>query len=530
MGKRKLEDEFSVVVVTTDMDKDKNQQKTVVLEDEREGKDEMNLVELPFALISDRNSKKISTIERRWAVQGKKGRTKNCYEIITGSNKQGLPTFQAERVTIAALALTFRKQAKDPKIYTTQYEMCSLLHWPYTSQYRKLLRNMFSLLKGITVETNHFYNAKTGKHEWAVFGIIDNAHFSPEEGYFKWNEDFWNALQLGHIKQLDIGIYFSLKRNLSMRLFRYADRHIYNGRGHEIDLKRLCLDKLLMMGDYQGTKHLIRELQPAIDEINGIEQDGCRMMRISIGKSKNTPSGHKVTFEKARKSRQIVAEVLDGISEQGTGETAPEAQISPSGGPSDTNTGLIDQLIARDISKTTARKLVREHCSSVVRHLEVFDFLMQKEGNAIEKPAGYLRRMIEEEWFLDKDPEGFTSRAEQDQRQRDREVVEKKLLAEYQQELEAALQNLEQLMQLPFKDQVTQQLESWKQFVIGYQKGKAPSEKMTAKREAELIKELEGRSREDRIGFKRAEIIQKYQTQAQKQGIGDINFRITEEV
>ncbi len=521
------DEEFSVVVVSMKNEKNniKNAQRTIVLktEPERQGKDELNLVELPFALVGNRNSGQIKTIKKQWSGQDKFGKPKECYLTLTGSDDRGLPTFQAEMVALAAIELTFKKQLDAPVIHTTQYEMCQLLGWPYTSQYRKLLRDMLALLKGITIETNHFYDAETGEHKWAVFGIIESAVFGAGEGFFKWNDILFESLKHGNIKSLDTGIYFSLKRNLSKRLFRYADRHVYNGQKHEIDLKRLCFDKLLMIGKYRGIKNLIRKIQPAIDEINGIEKNGHRLMQISVDKSKNTPSGYKVIFEKAKKSRQHAISAPDGIKEQGTGERPPEAQISRSGGLPDANQALADQLISRGISKTTAQKLIQERPSSVVRHLEIFDFLMAKGENSIENPAGYLRRMIEEEWFLEKAPEGFVSKAEQESRRRDREAAEQKLLVAYQQDLGQALKDLDQLIQLPLKDQVARQLESWKEFVRGY-KGSEPSETMIIKRETELIQELGQLTREQRIDRETQRVKQVWIEKARKQGIEDISL------
>lgn len=519
MRKTRIEDEFSVVVVTADMNKEKNQQKTVILEDEREGKDEMNLVELPFALISNRNSQKVSTIERRWAIQEKNGKTKNCYEIITGSNKRGLPTFQAEQVTIAALALTFRKQAKDPKIRTTQYEMCSLLHWPYTSQYRKQLRDMFSLLKGITIETNHFYNAKTGKHEWAVFGIMDNAHFSQEEGYFKWNEDFWNALQLGHIKQLDTGIYFSLKRNLSKRLFRYADRHIYNGRGHEIDLKRLCYDKLLMMGAYHGTSGLIQKLQPAIDEINGVEQNGFQLMQISIAKSKNTPSGKKVVFEKARKSRQSASEALGSILEQGSAETAPEANFEALEAVSadDQTTKLTSLLIERGVRPKPAADLVKTYPHRIEQKIEEYDWIKMHEPKRIKKwvkgdAPGFLVDSIKENYDS---PSAFVSLAELEERARVKKQAEQELVAEYLTQKEQVIGDIDATMKLSDEQRVKPMLGAWETTQRKLRKAPTPEEKK--KRQARYIKNLP--SREKMIDQGLRDLRMKFEQRAAEQGI-----------
>jgi len=496
-----------------------------------EGRDEMNLIELPFALVSYRNKQGIKTIKHRWVGQDENGAPKQFYKIVTGSDQWGLPTFQAEEVLIAALELSYRKDFEHRKIHTNKYELLSLMNWPTKgSHYRKLLIEVFNQLLGVTIATNHFWDNTKQRYAETGFHILETYRFYDDEqkrqkgergqlglpiGYFTWSEELWKSLQSGFIKRLDTSVYFSLKSNLARRLYRYADKHLYQG-GIEIDLFSLAFDKLVMRGNYKYPSKVIEKLKPAINELNN-----RKLVSIRIVESK-TPSGRKVVI-KPLMPRQRVADALDGISKQGTGETAPQAQISPSGGHSDTDQTLTDQLISRGISKGTAKKLVQEHGNHIVRSIEILDFLMENEKENITNPAGYLRRMIEEEWFLDKPPEGFVSKAEKEQRRRDREATEKKLMIAYQQDLGQALKDLDQLMALPLKDQVARQLESWKEFVRGY-KGSDPSETMIAKREAELIEELEGKSREDRIASKRVEIIQQYKTLAEQQGIRDINF------
>ena len=534
MKRRPLSQNF---VVVESMETEKTNKKTlrnkIVIESPESitGRDEMNLIELPFCLVSYRNSSNIKTLKSKWIGQDEKGNKREFYNIITSTDEFGLPTFRGEEVIIATLGITSQQGFQNPQVHTTKREMLSLMRWPIQGHYFKLLTETLHQIEGVLIASNHFWDMEGKVYKEKSFHILEGHEFfdtsrrkkgANPKGYIRWNTDFWEFMQKGFIKPLNTEIYFSLPSNLQRRLYRYADKHLYNG-GIEIDLYDLAFHKLAMVG-YQRRAEVKRRVQDAVDGLNS-----RGLTKACIAESK-TRSGYKVVLAGPKKSLQRAADAPDDISEQGSAEKPPEAQISPSEGPSDTDQGLTDQLIARGIGKTTAQNLVKERRPSVVRHLEVFDFLMAKGENGIEKPAGYLRKMIEEDWFLDKDPEGFISKAEQKQRQLDREVAEKKLLTAYQQDLDHELKDLELLMALPLKEQVARQLESWKKFVTGYQKGKPPSERMIAKREAELIKELESQSREQRVAFKRAEVIQQYQTLAQKQGIGDINFHTSEEV
>ena len=424
MSTRASTDEFSVVVVSMKNKEEefKSEDHTVVLtseQDDRQGKDELNIVELPFALISNRNAKQIKTLKKQWTGQDRVGKSKQCYQTITGSDNRGLPTFQAEMVAIAAMELTFKKPLDASVVNTTQYEMCQLLGWPYTNRYRKLLRSMFALLTGLTVETNHFYNSETGEHEWAVFGVIDNAQFGSGKGFFKWNDVLFKSFKRGNIKSLDTQAYFSLKRNLAKRLFRYADRHVYNGQKHEIDLKRLCYDKLLMLGEYQGVRHLVREIEPAIDEVNKLQKDGVRLFGITMTRSKTTASGFKVVFRRPRKRAQRAQEDEKGDETQEKAEKAPETENMPSEGTSEANQELVDRLVAYKLSENVAKRFVQDKPEIVEHQLAVMDFMLSNPDHRIKNPAGRLRKAIQEEWF--EEPKGFLSKEQREHQERDKQ-------------------------------------------------------------------------------------------------------------
>jgi len=536
MSNQSLNEEFSVVVVSmkNEEEKIKNPDRTVILDseqDERQGKDELNIVELPFALISNRNSKQIKTIKKQWKGQDKLGKSKQCYQTITGSNDKGLPTFQAEMVAIAAMELTFKNQLNAPVVNTTQYEMCKLLGWPYTSQYRKLLRDMFALLKGLTIETNHFYNPKTGEHEWAVFGIIDNAQFGSREGFFKWNDVFFQSLKHGNIKSLDTQIYFSLKRNLSKRLFRYADRHVYKGQKHEIDLNRLCYDKLLMLGKYQGAKHLIRKIQPAIDEINELEKDGVKLFEIEIVKSKTTVSGLKLVFSRPLKSRQSVAAALEGISQQGSSKTTPEANFeAPEGHSADSQTTQLAQmLIERGIRPRPAGELAKKFPDRIPHAVEVFDFLCSQPDNQIKSKPAFLRKAVEEHWFRDASslPEGFVSKEEQEDERRSREQARQDLRVEYRQAQAKVKAEVGDWADLSPEQRISGRLDLW---IMEFRRrhGKNPSEDEERRRSEKYIQELP--TQEQMLTNQLNDLRRQFEQKAKEQGIEDIHFHATEEV
>jgi len=285
----------------------------------RIGKDEMNLVEIPFTLLTARNPKGLKTIERKWISKGADGKEKKFSKIITGSDKWGLPTFIGEEVYLACMELSYRQGFESRTIYTSKRQILELMGWGGGGLDYKRLIKAFNQLLGITITTNAFWDNEQKKYIEIGFGIVDDYMFFEDEkrksrygqdplplGNFNWNEKFFNnTIKKGNIKTLDIAFYFSLKSYTSKRLYRFADKKLYNQHSFELDLFRLAFEKMEMVGRaYKYPSKIIQNLKPAIAELK--ERD---IFDIQI-KPSSTPSGHKVCFHRIIKSQIAVPEQL----------------------------------------------------------------------------------------------------------------------------------------------------------------------------------------------------------------------------
>jgi len=487
-----------------------------------EGRDEMNLVELPFSLVSYRNTQNIKTIESRWQGKGEDGKVRDFYKIVTGSDKWGLPTFQAEELLIAALELTYRQGFKERKVPTTKYELMALMKWPDTGQYRDALINTFGQIVGTTIASNHFWDQKKKAYAEVSFHIIDEYRFYEDEqkrkkgdkgqlnlpfSYFIWGKTFWDSLDSGYIKRLDTATYFSLKSNLSRRLYRFADKHL-NNRGIEVDLFHLAFDKLVMTGNYKYPSQVIRELQRAIDELKA-----RKLASIRIVKSK-TESGYKVAVEmvaggsqQVRKPQNSIRRQVGDASKGRTGEGSPEA----SNGGQD----LIKRLKAYGVvanQVTGPEELIRDYgVEEVAKRVVLCDYLVKK-GKPPLSP-----QLIVDSLRKGYIPDPYHEMAAEQERQANREAREQALLEEWKHRQAEAQEKVKEWAALPPEKRIDfGRLDFW-ETSFRLRRRRNPTKEEKAAQVAKMIAELPGR--EEKLEQLLRDIRSKLEAKAREQGI-----------
>ena len=486
-----------------------------------EGRDEMNLVELPFSLVSYRNAQNIKTIESRWKGKGEDGKVRDFYKIVTGSDKWGLPTFQAEELLIAALELTYRQGFKERKVHTTKYELMSLMRWSNTGQYRSTLLNTFGQIVGTTIATNHFWDQKKKRYAEVSFHIIDEYRFYEDQqkrkredkgqlslpfSFFIWGKTFWDSLDSGYIKHLDTATYFSLKSNLSRRLYRFADKHL-NNRGIEIDLFNLVFDKLVMMGNYKYPSQVIRELQRAIDELKA-----RNIAAIRIVKSR-TPSGYKVVIG-GIEGRQQAQRPLNGIRRQA--DNASKGRTARgSSEASDGAQDLIERLKAYGVAAnqvTGPEELIRDYgVEEVSKRVALCDYLVKKGKDPLSPQLivdslrkGYL-------------PDPYHEIAAEQERQADREAHEQALLAEWQRRQKEAQAQVKEWANLPPEKRIDfGRLDFW-ETSFRLRRRRNPTKEEKAAQVAKMIADLP--SREEKLEQLLRDIRSELEAKAREQGI-----------
>ena len=243
----------------------------------RVGKDEMNLIEHPFAALWQKEPGD-SVIFYQWtAHHPDTGRELPASWMVAGSAEFGLPTPSDERVYLVLMELTREAGFEEPRVYFSRYDIIQRLGWPNTAQYYRMLQGAFDRLKGVVISAkNAFWNLKTRSYRNTAFNILDMYDINAEAlgrksarslelplSYFEWSEVMFDSFQGGYIRTLDLDFALSLSGDIALRLYRYLDKKAYDGRASfEIDLFSLCIGHLGMKPSPYASKLKERLARP----------------------------------------------------------------------------------------------------------------------------------------------------------------------------------------------------------------------------------------------------------------------------
>ena len=207
----------------------------------RDGRDEMNLVEFPFATLSERSGEskvlefQVDDYDR---VAGKPVIRKLT---VTGDAKYGLPTAKDEEVYLALLQVTkLHTDFSDPKVYFTRSELIKLMGWKNRDWSYHRIATALCRLTGVRLFYENAWrdNTKRRFRSQGGFGLLDSFEIrdgrvrSPDGdeterlSEFRWNSVIFESFQSGYLKKLD----YSKVRELgaiARRMYRYLDKHFH---------------------------------------------------------------------------------------------------------------------------------------------------------------------------------------------------------------------------------------------------------------------------------------------------------------
>jgi hypothetical protein len=351
--------------------------RVVRLESFRDGRDEMNLAELPLAAVSSRflDGRKTVVFEDQAWDEGRREFVPRKL-TISGSDRYGLPTAKDDDVLLACIQLTSLGNFHSREVEFSRYELLKLLRWKdETKNYRRVSSSL-RRWKGVTVYSDRaFYDH--GRKSWVNrdFGILDNLYIyqreeregvrAPASSWLAWNEVLFESFRSGYLKRLDWDLYCRLADPVAKRLYRLLDKRFYHRDRVVFDLEDLAFNKVRVSRGYNAaqTKRAlmngIRELE-ALWELRAMEPEK-RFSRLGPGK-------WEVVFE--RKAKRKRAEVKE-------------------------ESGLVKELVGRGVSTRVADKLVsKEPEEKVRRMIRLFDWLAQ---HGQKKGAGFLVASIKNE-------------------------------------------------------------------------------------------------------------------------------------
>ncbi len=367
---------------------------------ERYGRDEMNLVEFPFALLADRAPQNLELLRFSDTIQGPKGKRVKRTWTVRGSEGLGLPTPFEEALYVVLMELTQEQGFESRKVHFTRYELARRLGMPDKGQTYPRLKQGLQRLLGTQIDAeNAFWDSTTRQYASVGFHLIDDYELYEEPAGRKpkgfrslarssvtWNEVLFESMKRGYVKRLDVRLFLSLSSNVARRLYRYLDKKRYKAadgsrsKTHfSIGLEKLAITHLGLTR--QPPAHLKRHLDRAHQEL---------LRRRFL---------EAVEYQPGRDGKEKVVYTfgLRSASEPEPPLALPEGVTPPPEVPTDPQEAelklLVDALLERGMGKIVARRLVREHPEEVRRQLE---YLPHAEVKST--PAAYLRKAIEEGW------------------------------------------------------------------------------------------------------------------------------------
>lgn len=363
----------------------------------KNGRDEMNLVEFPFALLSTRTNPDVKTIEISKQGTNRKGELVEQKWTVTGSDKFGLPTIVGEEVYIVLMALTHQDGFKSQEISFKASEALRQLGWRLDGQSYWRLRKALRVLSGVNIYAqNLFYDNKLKDYiTEKKFSIIANYDWYGDEDKtikINWDKFLWTSFKNNYIKAIDTDFYFSLSSAIAQRLYRILDKRFYRKSKVEFDLRELAFDHLTMSKKYDGGQ-IKRKLTPAIEELITSGYLNSYEYQPPKGRTK------KVIFYKGKATRPTLE------------KTEPQTQAGDS-----STTNLVHQLVRYGIPESVAKELTEKHPERIEMQIKYHEYRLQKHADKVaQNPPGFLRKAIEGDWTA---PADYSSPEEQEQRQK----------------------------------------------------------------------------------------------------------------
>jgi hypothetical protein len=371
------------------------------------GKDEMNLAEFPFTLLSNRISTSTETIEFSDIITGKGGKSISREWIVTGNNKFGLPLACDEELYVAMMKLTKDNGLKDRKVNFTRYKLIKTLGWSNQGKNYARIEEGLKRLKGVSIYAkNAFWDNEAKLYVTVSFGIIDNLNLYDEQpgrssksiplSYFSWNEVLFNSFNAGFIKNLDVDFYFSLDGSISKRLYRFLDKNKYGKSRYEIRILKLA--SLLPIQDRHPSQ-IKRRLEDTHSQL--IEKGFLNNATYEKGKT----GEEKVVY---RFSKVLPTDIKNSQELAGN--------------------RIVNQLTQRGITESVADILVNDYSTDQIqKQIEIFDHLVKTKSQLVAKnPAGFLRKSIEENY---QPPSEYNRKQEKEiiEQKKSQEMIEKEI-------------------------------------------------------------------------------------------------------
>jgi hypothetical protein len=356
------------------------------------GRDELNLVEFPLAMLADRVPQGCKTLvfeDRIWD----RGQRQHVARRLTisASDKFGLPTALDDEVILGLVQLSKASGFANRQVPFSRYQLVNLLGWREEGKSYVRLEESLKRWLGVTLYYENAWWDKLRKR-WvdAHFHLLDNVtiYHRPKGrssvrvqdadnplSTFTWNDIVFQSFHAGYLKQIDMNLYRGLKLATAKRMYRFLDKRFHFSNKLQFELRLFAHEHIGLSRNYDSAQ-LKRRLNPAISEL---ENAGFLVSLPAPTRYSRERRGEwQVVFLKKPKERRLSA--MSGAL-----------------------AALEKELTMRGVNAITACRLVRNYSEGSIREkIDVYDQLRTKNDPRISKnPAGYLVQSIRHNYAVD---------------------------------------------------------------------------------------------------------------------------------
>jgi hypothetical protein len=239
------------------------------------GKDEMNLAEYPLSILTHRIPRDRKTYSFTQRITDHQGTVIKQTWSVLGSDKYGLPTPYDDDVLIALLYCYKEQKPQGRKIHFSLYKLCQIMQKALSKREYDRMRDSLNRLTSTTiVATNCFYDNLAKSWVSEAFHVFDRYKLyqerkgraaSPHLSFVEMSTFFHQSVAVAnYIKDLNLGIYYTLALPISKRLFRYLDKNRYKKRRYEETVMRMAYKLPLT---YAYPSQVKQKLAPAHEEL-----------------------------------------------------------------------------------------------------------------------------------------------------------------------------------------------------------------------------------------------------------------------
>ena len=366
------------------------------------------MAHFPFFALSRQDMQRRQKTEYE-IIRTTDGVTEQALWKVTANASYGYPgPFDRKVFKAIEYLMTFQTLPVTNPVCFTLPQIGALLGMGPSGRSRSQIKASLRRIVATTIETaGSLYSKETGTYLSDTFHLIDRVVFrgtklpdgrKAETNYLYLSDWYLSNVQAGYARPIDFFYQRDLSSDIASRLYELLSSKFYGAFKHHRPYVRIEYDELCALLPITPQKFLSKarnNLQPAHQELmdTGFLEKATWEDRYLIYHPGNLALAefNEATGQIIRLSNPVALK-------------EPNAKESPT-------EPLIVFLTDQGIRENAARDLVAQYPDRVRTQVEIFQWTMTHQPERIKRnQAGYLRKMIEEDW---EPPSGFTSKTQQ---------------------------------------------------------------------------------------------------------------------